>query len=224
MKTNHYRATILFHYWKIRRGLGHIIKRKGLVPLPPELTEQKTVFFHIPKTAGKSLATAVFGTDINHFSYQQVAKQISLEDYYTFTFVRNPWDRMVSAYKFLQRGGWGKVDHLWCESRFRYLQNFSDFLRYVERHPYEMVHFLPQTYWVYDKNKQINLNFIGKFEYLQHDYNELCKQLSINTPLPHMNPSKRHKKYQDYYKHHRDIEIVCKLFHDDIREFDYKYE
>lgn len=224
MDISRYRATFLFNYWRIRRQIGHIVKRKGKVDLPVEFSQKKLVFFHIPKAAGKSLATAIYGKDINHFTYRQVSQQLDLRDYYTFSFVRNPWDRMVSAYKFLCRGGWGKVDEFWVESRKPYLATYSEFLRYVAHHPREMVHFLPQTYWISDKNSKITIHFIGKFEHLHRDYEALCSILQIKNALPHMNASQRKKDYRSYYKTTKDIEIIDYLYKSDIHAFNYKYE
>ncbi|BBM82390.1 sulfotransferase family 2 domain-containing protein [Candidatus Uabimicrobium amorphum] len=224
MSISRYRAAILFTYWRIRRKVGHVIKRKGKVDLPPEFCEKKLVFFHIPKAAGKSLATAIYGTDINHFTYRQVSQQLDMCNYYTFTFVRNPWDRMVSAYNFLCRGGWGKVDRFWVESRKPHLETYSKFLSYVANHPQEMVHFLPQTYWLSNHNSEIALDFIGKFEHLHHDYQKLCAILNIDSPLPHINASKRNKDYRSYYKTSKDVEIIRTLYKNDIRVFGYEYE
>ena len=171
--SSRWKATILFHYWCTRRRIGHVVKRKGKLILPPEFDEKKIVFFHVPKTAGKSLATAIYDKDINHFSYNQVAKQKDLDGFFTFSFVRNPWDRIVSTYEFLKGGGWGGLDQIWLDSRRPHLENFSVFLRYVERKPHERVHFLPQTYWICDSENNIKVDFLGKFENLSEDYNKL---------------------------------------------------
>ncbi|WP_372370565.1 sulfotransferase family 2 domain-containing protein [Candidatus Uabimicrobium sp. HlEnr_7] len=218
-----YQAMVLLYYWRIRRKLGHVIKRRGKVILPVEFEQKKIVFFHIPKAAGKSLATAVFGKDTNHFSYRQVAKQLDLDKFYTFAFVRNPWDRMVSTYNFLRKGGWGGLDQIWLQANGRHLHSFSDFLLFVQSHPRDMVHFLPQTHWVCDKNGNIKVDFIGKFENIQQDYKKLCDHLKITNPLPHMNASPRCKDYRSYYKNDGNIKIVQLLYEDDIRLFDYHY-
>ena len=69
--------------------------------------EKKCIFFHIPKTAGISLVKALFGDldwghrDVNY--YINVFDKKRFNDYFKFTFVRNPYDRLFSAYSFLKK-------------------------------------------------------------------------------------------------------------------------
>ena len=68
--------------------------------------EYKFIFLHIPKTAGVSVGTTLYdlvgiddlydGFKIHH----DIVSEKNLRDYFVFTFVRNPWDRMTSEYKF----------------------------------------------------------------------------------------------------------------------------
>ncbi|MFO8053169.1 MAG: sulfotransferase family 2 domain-containing protein [Candidatus Omnitrophota bacterium] len=71
----------------------------------------KFIFLHIPKTAGSSVAaTLKRNLNKNDLLLCPHTKAVRLKltakdkwkDYFKFTFVRNPWDRMVSAYFFLR--------------------------------------------------------------------------------------------------------------------------
>ena len=70
--------------------------------------KHKFIFIHIPKCAGCSLKEHLVKNSDNklinsgHESLDVLLKNFSLktEDYYKFTFVRNPWDRIVSLYFF----------------------------------------------------------------------------------------------------------------------------
>ena len=77
----------------------------------------KCIFIHIPRTAGSSISTALtqrkkegerfenrarVKQDKIHFTVEQAQKKFGLkvwDEYLTFAFVRNPWDRLVSQYQ-----------------------------------------------------------------------------------------------------------------------------
>ena len=69
--------------------------------------KKKCIFFHIPKTAGISLVKALFGDlDWGHRDvkyYRNVFNKKKFDSYFKFTFVRNPYDRLFSAYSFLKK-------------------------------------------------------------------------------------------------------------------------
>lgn len=71
--------------------------------------ESKSIFVHIPKCAGVSINKSLYGNLAGgHTTFDEyiiIFEPKCIENYFKFTFVRNPWDRVVSAYFFLQKGG-----------------------------------------------------------------------------------------------------------------------
>ena len=62
------------------------------------------VFVHIQKTAGKSIRQALgLKKGANHNSAQQWLNEYTVDEWnnaFKFTFVRNPWDRLLSSYMY----------------------------------------------------------------------------------------------------------------------------
>ena len=68
--------------------------------------KHKFIFLHTPKTGGMSVGSALYSAlgikdDYQSFRihYDDLNEEI-LKEYFVFTFVRNPWDRLVSDYRF----------------------------------------------------------------------------------------------------------------------------
>ena len=110
---------------------------------------------------------------------------------YKFCFVRNPYDRLFSAYTFLKEGGINNQDLEFSNS---YLQEFANFDEFVfkgleKEEIMNWVHFKPQYTFVCDENDNIVMDFVGKMENLNADFNTVCKHLNIESELQKLNMS-----------------------------------
>ena len=180
-------------YNKIKVFLG--IKEKETNPILSLFLEKKCVFFHIPKTAGISISNALFG-DVkwghrNVNFYKSYYGEKVFNSLYKFCFVRNPYDRLFSAYTFLKKGG---INNQVLEFSNSYLQEFASFDEFVlngleKEEIINWVHFKPQYTFVCDENDNIVMDFVGKMENLNADFNAVCKHLNIESELQKLNMS-----------------------------------
>ena len=180
-------------YNKIKVFLG--IKEKETNPILSLFLEKKCVFFHIPKTAGISISNALFG-DVKwgHRSvnfYKSHYGENVFNSLYKFCFVRNPYDRLFSAYTFLKEGGINNLDSEFSNSYLQEFANFDEFvLKGLEKEEImNWVHFKPQYTFVCDENDNIVMDFVGKMENLNADFNTVCKHLNIESELQKLNMS-----------------------------------
>ncbi|MBD0823864.1 sulfotransferase family 2 domain-containing protein [Aestuariibaculum marinum] len=209
--------------------------------------EHKCIFIHVPKTAGMSILS-FFYPDVQfktkrpdyeklfgwcpkrrlHMQHATAKQLLELElvtqeqwnDYFKFTFVRNPWDRAYSDYKFIQKfsgvtGGFS--DFINKSGPFYEILNNDNSQSYLGDH------LLPQTSF-FDLEGEYQLNFVGAFENFHVDIDEILKKLNIIKNFDiHINKSKRKVNYANFYT--RSMEnLVATKYIQDIKILGYHFD
>ena len=193
--------------------------------------EKKCIFIHIPKTVGISLSKTIFGDqiDTNHLSlrrYRLLFSDNDFHDYYKFTFIRNPWDKLFSCYRFLKKGGSTPYHLNWKNNVLDKYEDFNDFVKgwINNKNIYSFSHFLPQYWFISLNTIKGDIDFIGRFENLNKDFLTIKEKLKINRELMHLNKSDSiKKKYTDFYNQ-ESIDIVSKAYKKDIDLFNYDFK
>ena len=152
---------------------------------------------------------------------KEILPETFFDDLFKFTFVRNPWDVQVSSYHHILRS-WPQL----AEGR----EEFKDFLRwrFSPERPFgthlEDSNRL-QTDYLVDLNWEVIVEFIGKYENLQGDFDAICKRIGVPAPtLGHKKKSTDRKKdYRSYYDDDT-VEIVAKHFARDIEILGYTFD
>jgi len=190
--------------------------------------KHKFIFVHIPKTGGTSIQY-IFTKNDNvtkkenkkHYTSNDYQRENVNEwnSYFKFAFVRNPFDFLVSYYIFRMKminGELGRVERFMSKKYKK--SNFKSWvLNNFYNDPRVMTHFD-----FLSVNEKIELNFIGKFENLQEDFDIICDKIKIpRKELPHNNKTK-HKHYTEYYDDET-REIVSEKYAKDIKYFGYKF-
>ena len=171
--------------------------------------KHQCIFVHVIKTAGVSICKALNMSDTScHLSAQKVRLKVGEDtwgDYFKFSIVRNPFDKIVSQYHY-NRGKFGFKD--------------STFKEYIKAwNAGQTISTFPQLNLFYLDDK---LDFVGRFEILQQDFNFVCDKIGIpRQQLPHKNKSK-HKHYTEYYDDET-RQIVAERYAKDIEHFGYKF-
>jgi len=82
--------------------------------------------------------------------------------------------------------------------------------------------FQPQVDWLKDDEDRIEIDFVGKFESLNKDFEHIKHSIGLtDASLPHLNASTR-AKYQSYYNDET-REIVANWFREDVAVFEYEF-
>lgn len=184
------------------------------------------IFIHIQKTAGKSIRHALgLKGGADHRSAKTLQQELDeniWNNSFKFAYVRNPWDRLVSAYFYRVQGGNGSMEdrkraeiypdtfQVFCEQihRFQSLENESMFIC--------------QKDWITDGESNQIIDFVGRVENIQDDFNLICDSLNrAHIELPHINQS-THKSYRDIYNE-TTRKLVASAYQKDIDYFKYTF-
>lgn len=187
--------------------------------------KKKFLFIAIPKTGTTSLST-IFGKIKGSECYNKVRplpegekywKHMTLSEvylfnqkiknYFKFCFIRNPYDYALS---------WIKYEHQKKRINLPENASFKDLLNNAPPRIWKN-----QIEWLLSHD--VSMNFVGKFENLQEDFNIVCDKIGIpQQQLPHANKTK-HKHYTEYYDNET-REIVAEKYAKDIEYFGYKFD
>jgi chondroitin 4-sulfotransferase 11 len=190
--------------------------------------DNKCIFIHIPKAGGISLAISLFGNlGFGHseaYKYLLVFNKKEFNEYFKFTVVRNPWDRLVSAYLFLKAGGYNQKDKEWFDE---HLSRYKDFQHFVmewvnENNVFRGIHFKPQYEFITIKNK-IVIDKIYKMENLDEVEVDFREKLNKDIKIIHKNKTPlRSKGYRQHYNE-TTKEIVRRVYRKDIILLNYQF-
>jgi len=152
---------------------------------------------------------------VKHKFIPGVMKQKGFKRGWKWIFVRNPWDRAVSSYyhviKLSRYRGW-KIP-----SFKQYLKKpFSEMTYLIKIHSWPLYHHL------FKGKNFFELDFIGRYENLQNDFDYVCKKIGVGPCKLHHRKKSGHKHYTEYYDDEC-IELVAKKFADDIKHFGYTF-
>ncbi|ATC93400.1 sulfotransferase family protein [Pseudoalteromonas tunicata] len=225
-------------------------------------TFDNCLFIHIPKAAGQSVESVFLqraglnweqrelfllkkNSDpklgpprLAHLTAQEYLDkgyltQEQFKSLFKFTIVRNPWDRLVSEY--LYKG------HTFSFKDFLFkfypkigdddFKGFNGIYRHV----------MPQSTFILDLEGNLLVDFIGKFENINHDFAEITRIITgsplqlphknktqktnpiLNKLLSFQNNDKKSKSYTQYYDLESQ-EFVADLYQQDIKLFNYVFE
>ena len=200
---------------------------------------QQFVFFAIPKTGTHAMREVLrphlgtedweqqlrFGEQLSplpeiaainhgHVAYRQLARVIpdeTLAQYFTFAFVRHPFDRFVSVCAFLAR-----TDPSYQVDPTAWMK------RALTRAPFRkrVLVATQSDLLTCEHSGSIKLDFVGRYESLQTDCDHVCRTLSLPAvPLPRKNSSEHRQPHEVLDDALR--EALTERYSDDFEAFSY---
>lgn len=138
-----------------------------------------------------------------------------IEEFFTFTLVRNPWDRMVSYYHWLRDQNFDHVSVDMAKTL-----SFRDFV--TDERSMTALKNNPARAYMRSADGNERCNAYIRIEEFESDAKPLFAHLGFRLSLPHANRSDRLKSYQSYYDA-ESIEVVARCCINDINQFEYQF-
>ena len=228
---------------------------------------RKFIFVHLYKCAGTSVTVTLapiltwqdivcgstrYGAKLNPLFREQfdlhkhspaarireVVGEAIWNEYFTFTFVRNPYDRIISLYTYLDRQvrrrglrryirrfiGEGKRE-LWSWPATRaYLEtrSFGQFIRHDSMQKAASMR-SQRSSLLADDTGRIMLDYVGRVEHIDHDFAQVTERIGCpSLALEEHNVSDRSGNRDQFYGSQQDYDYVYEMFRDDFDAFGYE--
>ena len=157
-----------------KHELSHIANREYLHTFKPFM------YVHIPKTAGTSILRSGL-ISIGDWADHKIAKDIkNISKYYSFTFIRNPYDKVYSSYNYYLSG-----KHSEEEKRSYLRDNFPTFeefiLNYDTSKHVNNYHFnTTQKQYITNSNGDVIVDYVGDFYNVNKGFKKVQELNPIN--------------------------------------------
>jgi hypothetical protein len=192
----------------------------------------KSIFIHVPKAAGSSIREVLYesaygGSHATAREFEVLFPE-AFACYFKFAVVRNPWDRLVSAYAYFLKGGnSSRLDAL-VRDKMKSLNGFEGWCEYLHHERLSeprslpmLPHFIPQACFVRDKENNVIVDSILRFENLQNDFESVNNGIFSGVKLE-THRSSEHGHYRSYYNA-KTQRLVASIYSEDIEMFDYSF-
>lgn len=181
---------------------------------------RKCIYIHIPKTGGVYINKQLYGNyGIGHRGVSYLEEQFgsNIYNYFVFTVVRDPVDRVISGLNYLIEGGINGIHRNWANKYGFYESELNSFiLNNLRTLAQEDIHFKPQIEFLLDADDHIHpcIDFIGKFEEFDKVVHFLEDKMGIK-----FHPEKRNVSKKVITK--RDLESDTIQFIKEVYRVDY---
>lgn len=155
--------------------------------------QHKISFIHIPRTGGVALCDALnFEATGNHSTYEYYQK--NYPDYFSFSIVRNPYERFISAFFFMKR-----FDEMYpYKARYSHLYKFGieGLVDKLDKTGSLLVR--PQVSFICDENMNVGINKV--FKDVNKAFEFLMKKFNFTQNVLQRKNMTIHKSYDFYLK------------------------
>lgn len=234
--------TILYHVSRLAPNVKGVRSARGQSCDILISERYRWIYIGVPLTATRSMIGSMTRAGIYDMKRMKINPRFFFEnatlrrEYTTFSFVRNPWSRVVSCYnkKILNCDDLGKMYFLSRYSGLRPMMAFDDFVRWLGstegRDEIADPHWLSQWRLLHGADGVPLYDHLGRLEQFDEDKRLIFSV--IRTPEPEVPKARRsqdmfikpmHDDFHDYYDS-ATRDIVAERYEKDIEAFGYSFE
>lgn len=190
--------------------------------------EYECIFFHVPKTGGLTVRKILYKGDNlrgGHYTPAELRELMpdKYDSYFKFGLVRNPYDKLVSAYEY-KRTETGNHHESKQTAKFM-RENFEDFEDYVfnydfENPPHDVAR---KQHEFLCLDGELQTDYLGRFENYRESLKEAFDLIGFEFDfdfLPHVNKTRSRDRKRNYYND-KIAEKVYGIYQRDFQMFDY---
>lgn len=212
-----------FNYWTFAPS--------SIAKITSSQRDTKSIFIHIPKTAGMSIHRILYDKDHGHghapaYAYYRREPK-SFAEYFTFSLMREPTDRFVSAFYYLKTSPLNARDEAWGKQYLEGIESPNDLLNKARSSARQwgrlmsFVHFNPQSWYITDRKGNIIVDYIGRLEEFDASVGEIAKRLGREYKPAQINQSKRPRESN---LSPENLEVLHKIYAEDYRIYRERFE
>lgn len=216
--------------WSLKVGVKLLGRPTGVSDeLKSRISELGCIFIHIPKCAGNAVQKSLFGEVVfGHQTirqYQVALPKLSYQNAWKFTITRDPFERIVSAWRFLKAGGLNANDkRYFAETLSQYVtfDHFvNDWLVYQDLDQCGCVHFKTQLHYLRNLRGDLAMNQILKLSDLSDEYAKLRNRFGGSGLIIDNKVSGKSIDLSSYYTSAETLSNIASIYAADIEALGY---
>lgn len=160
---------------------------------------------------------------VGHKSAQQIKEEVGEKiwnSYFKFAFIRDPYERIISIFSFKKRKEIHELKENKKDNTINAIYNQNPFTKTFYHTRIQSFFKKTQTYWIFDDNNNLMIDFIGSMNNLHNDLKYIFKKVGLPEYIekPIINKSIQIDNYNKYYNNtlisliHNDFSIDLKNF------------
>ena len=197
--------------------------------LKSRISELGCIFIHIPKCAGNAVQKSLFGEVVfGHQTirqYQVALPKVTYQNAWKFTITRDPFERIVSAWRFLKAGGLNANDNQYFAETLCQYKTFdhfvNDWLVYQDIDQCGCAHFKTQLHYIHDFKGELAIDYILKLSDLSDEYPKLRNRFGSSELITDNKFSGTSIDLRSYYTSAETLKNIASIYAADVEALGY---